>query len=321
MLFVPNFRVTIDADGLWNLASSSKRAHLDAVRGAHGVVLTPNKNEFDILTRAIATRVLDGELGGWELDTVGLAQYLSVDSGNDGEVETATSIREQVAALLMGTIGGRSGDILEQLALRVCLTSRLLGGVTILLKGNFDIISAAGGISGEAGAIDCAFAVGIDGEGDGRGKSVPVSRKRCGGQGDILSGCAAVATYWGSLLAGEDGRQGGGRGVDAVYSQFVAALSTAKPTMGVDLHTPQVFSHIAGLDAETEREHLVPPQTQLTARQKGNLMGCVLASVVVKTASGMAFAKFHRGMTAMNVLDEVASAFHLLTSPEIEAKA
>lgn len=265
-------RVTIDADGLWLL--SSEDAGLDVVRGAHNVVLTPNTNEFGLLTEAVARRLLRAE-GGWVLEPGGFDAYLPVGAG------AGTDAATQVVELLRGIGYGRD---LTSLGRRVSLLSRVLGGVTVLLKGEQDIVSAAGGVG------DYAFVVGVGGGETGGAVAVPASLKRCGGQGDILSGCVSVASYWGSLLSA---------GVNEVFAEFLEATSVGNTTTSMSV----------------DGDVVPPPQCHnLSEVQKGNIIGCVLASVVVKTASGAAFVKVGRGMTAVNVLDEVSAAFHLLTA-------
>ena len=83
--------------------------------------------------------------------------------------------------------------------------SRALGGVTILQKGAQDIICTNTGGSSEADArvskVDASEnteeQVAVD---------VPGGLKRCGGQGDILSGTVGTALAWGKCF--EDGAYG-----------------------------------------------------------------------------------------------------------------
>lgn len=292
--------------------------YLDVIRGAHNVILTPNRNEFNLLAKAVAARLLQSaEDGGWSLDPVSFAPYL-LDTGSVGmSVGAEKSLNQQISDILLDKT--ELGDDLSHLGMRVLLMSKLLGGVTVLLKGHRDIIGSAGSGSGP----DYAYAVSID-EHISSGGPAP-SRKRCGGQGDILSGCTAVAAYWGSLLhAGNSQSNDGGStahvgAVDKVYCDFFSTLLAAQPS--VDLESVQFSnssSSIAVLNGESESGTQAPSvsaalQRHLSVVQKGNIMACVLSSMVTKIASGLAFEKFRRGTTAVNVLDEVGSAFYLLT--------
>lgn len=60
-------------------------------------------------------------------------------------------------------------------ATRVHALSRVLGGVTVFRKGASDLISSGNDV----------FAISEQG-----------SNRRCGGQGDILSGCLGVSLNW-----------------------------------------------------------------------------------------------------------------------------
>lgn len=91
---------------------------------------------------------------------------------------------------------------------RAALVSRLLGGVTVLQKGAVDIIAtdsmgeAADLAASQLAAADAAFeqakeSVHVDTEG---------GLKRCGGQGDVLSGAVGTFMAWGRCY--EDGAFG-----------------------------------------------------------------------------------------------------------------
>lgn len=91
---------------------------------------------------------------------------------------------------------------------RAGLVSRALGGVTVLEKGRKDIIS----IDTTGGAADLAESKleGADGEKEKAEETVEVDveggLKRCGGQGDVLSGCVGTFLAWGKCY--EDGAFG-----------------------------------------------------------------------------------------------------------------
>ena len=85
--------------------------------------------------------------------------------------------------------------------------SRRLGGVVVLQKGATDVIACdtrgeeADGI--QEGEEDVVEVVEVD---------VPGGLKRCGGQGDVLSGCVGTMLAWGKCY--EDGAFG------CVFSRF-----------------------------------------------------------------------------------------------------
>lgn len=87
--------------------------------------------------------------------------------------------------------------------------SKLLGGVVVLEKGSTDLI--ASDTTGEAASLEASKL----GEGDERQRvrevvevDVAGGLKRCGGQGDVLSGTVGVMLAWGKCY--EDGAFGDG---------------------------------------------------------------------------------------------------------------
>jgi len=91
---------------------------------------------------------------------------------------------------------------------RAASVSKILGGVTVLQKGAKDIISSdttgdeadlreswMEGVAEELGNIQETVEVDVDG-----------GLKRCGGQGDVLSGCVGTFMAWGRCY--EDGAFG-----------------------------------------------------------------------------------------------------------------
>ena len=85
------------------------------------------------------------------------------------------------------------------------LVSRALGGVTVLQKGSEDMICTNTGKTGKQQAEASKIS-----EGDSTEErvvvDVPGGLKRCGGQGDILSGAVGTMLAWGKCF--EDGAFG-----------------------------------------------------------------------------------------------------------------
>jgi len=82
---------------------------------------------------------------------------------------------------------------------RAGLVSKNLGGVTVLQKGGKDIISVD--TTGEAADLGASQLAGADAEKEQTHETVEVDAqgglKRCGGQGDVLSGCVGTFLAWG----------------------------------------------------------------------------------------------------------------------------
>lgn len=91
---------------------------------------------------------------------------------------------------------------------RAALVSRELGGVTVLQKGARDIISID--TTGDAANLKANRLEGADEEREKTKETIEVDvqggMKRCGGQGDVLSGCVGAVLAWGKCY--EDGAFG-----------------------------------------------------------------------------------------------------------------
>ena len=91
---------------------------------------------------------------------------------------------------------------------RAALVSKSLGGVTVLQKGAKDIISSD--TTGEEADLKESRMEGADVEAEKVQETVEVDveggLKRCGGQGDVLSGCVGTFMAWGRCY--EDGAFG-----------------------------------------------------------------------------------------------------------------
>lgn len=209
--------LVIDADGLAMLEGS-----MQVIRGYPWCVLTPNMVEFD---RLVAQALVKLGLPG--------ADPRSLCAGRSAE--HVALLRQEL----------QSGELAERLR-ALC---NALDHVTILVKGERDLVSRGGLVM----------------EVTERG-----SPRRCGGQGDLLAGALGVAAHWahtGALLlpasAGED------KGAD------------------VDM------------DAESPL-----------------MLACVLASLVVRRAAGLAFAAKHRSTTTPDILEYLGEAFESIVPCE-----
>jgi ATP-dependent NAD(P)H-hydrate dehydratase len=91
---------------------------------------------------------------------------------------------------------------------RAAQVSKLLGGVTVLQKGAIDIISSD--TTGNAADLRESRIEGVDEEFESIQETIEVDieggLKRCGGQGDVLSGCVGTFMAWGRCY--EDGAFG-----------------------------------------------------------------------------------------------------------------
>ena len=92
--------------------------------------------------------------------------------------------------------------------LRATLVSRKLGGVTVLQKGAVDIISTDS--TGEEASLVASQIAVADSQFEKAKETIHVDieggLKRCGGQGDVLSGCVGTFMAWGRCY--EDGNFG-----------------------------------------------------------------------------------------------------------------
>ena len=92
--------------------------------------------------------------------------------------------------------------------LRATLVSRRLGGVTVLQKGAIDTISTDS--TGEEASLAVSQIAAADAQFEKAKETVHVDieggLKRCGGQGDVLSGCVGTFLAWGRCY--EDGTFG-----------------------------------------------------------------------------------------------------------------
>lgn len=91
---------------------------------------------------------------------------------------------------------------------RAAMVSKQLGGVTVLQKGAKDLIAID--TSGDNAYVDMNKMSGADSNRENTKETVEVDveggLKRCGGQGDVLSGCVGTFLAWGRCY--EDGAFG-----------------------------------------------------------------------------------------------------------------
>lgn len=159
----------------------------------------------------------------------------------------------------------------------------VLGGVTILLKGESDMVC------GPRKSTDGQLSLSFDGVSNVYVIETPNhgSPRRCGGQGDILSGCVAVSVLWSSIV----------NTPTTTVRPLNAMNETAISINEEDVNREDIYVADAPKDSPT-------------------LLGCILASTVVKSASHSAFVKKGRSMTSPDVLNEIGTAFERVVGRE-----
>ena len=145
--------VVLDADSIAMVVQNP-----DSVRGFPLAVLTPNANEFRLLCERMERDM--AEQGSCPPIEGGAAITSEDNVGKKQEAESKAATVERLAVFL--------------------------GGVTIVLKGEVDIISNG------SRTIACA---------------VPGGLKRCGGIGDVLSGAMVTSLAWVSLSQRSETRE------------------------------------------------------------------------------------------------------------------
>ena len=165
------------------------------------------------------------------------------------------------------------------------LVSRALGGVAVLEKGATDIIAVD--TTGEAAnleesKLDCA-----DEEREKISETIKVDieggLKRCGGQGDILSGCVGTFLAWGKCY--EDGLFG-----------------CAPSSLLVNRKLISLNSHDKGRI----------PVSRLP------LLAALGGSMVTRTASRQAFFKEGRSVVTQDMIPEIGKAFTTVFREEFQ---
>lgn len=156
---------------------------------------------------------------------------------------------------------------------RAGLVSRALGGVTVLQKGKTDIVSVD--TTGDAADLEASRLSGADPQKERAQETVEVDYegglKRCGGQGDVLSGTVGTMLAWGKCY--EDGIFG----------------SRSFPL-------PVIYAQ------DFLRDKSIPAS-------RFPLLAAVGGSMVTRTASRRAFEKEGRGVVTQDMLPEIGKAF------------
>jgi ATP-dependent NAD(P)H-hydrate dehydratase len=149
--------------------------------------------------------------------------------------------------------------------------SEKLGGVTVLQKAGADIISVHATSSGDKhsqevekeGETDETITIDVEG-----------GMKRCGGQGDILSGTVGCALAWGLNYS------------EGVYGFVLLLPSHSRSSCSIT----------------RDREQKIPA-TRIP------LLASAAGSIVTRTCSRMAFKKYGRGVVTQDMLSEIGGAF------------
>jgi len=116
---------------------------------------------------------------------------------------------------------------------RAALVSKSLGGVTVLQKGPKDIISSD--TTGDEAQMEGAD-VGAEGVQETVEVDVEGGLKRCGGQGDVLSGCVGTFMAWGRCY--EDGAFGN----NSIPASRIPLLSAVGGSMVTRTASRRAFS-------------------------------------------------------------------------------
>eukprot|EP00457_Paulinella_chromatophora_P009156 gb/GEZN01009212.1/.p1 GENE.gb/GEZN01009212.1/~~gb/GEZN01009212.1/.p1 ORF type:complete len:434 (-),score=86.69 gb/GEZN01009212.1/:46-1179(-) len=261
-----NLPLVLDADALWLCCQQPS-----LVSGYSQCVLTPNAMEFRRLWEAV---FVDGEQQ--EEQKLGLPPM-------DPELE------EQYRKLVFGEDGqGSSGFIPTQssLARHTVALARRLGGVTVLRKGQVDIIS-----DGQV-ALYCS-------EGG--------SPRRCGGQGDVLCGTTGLLLHWAKQQ----------RSGLTTKTQHTASEQQEQDD-GAD-HTGQM-QVTEESERASKRQRLASASSSLPSSLPDNLLSPTLfaahaSCLLTRRSQQLAFARQGRSMGATHVLDALPTALTRLTDP------
>ena len=155
-------------------------------------ILTPNQIEFERLVEAVQ-RHYSAQLQEQQQQQLSEQRKLEIESllanlnSACGGVDTCSNTPSVVTPIAEATAAANT-EALD--ARRVYALSAALGGVTILKKGKHDIVASSRttatelSITGVPG-VDSVYVIKENG-----------SPRRCGGQGDILSGTLGVTFYW-----------------------------------------------------------------------------------------------------------------------------
>jgi ATP-dependent NAD(P)H-hydrate dehydratase len=189
----------------------------------------------------------------------------------------ALESRPQIASHLLDML--TSGTLPQQLH-SLCA---LLGGVTVLLKGEDDMVCGSTLPVSRPSSSQPADQLSLSLEGISDVFIIRASEKgaprRCGGQGDILSGCMATALHWSSALHS---------------TPTSSSLTSLEPL-------PETVEE--GTDGEG-KEDVVSEALM----RSPTLVGCILAASVVKAASSAAFLRKGRAMTSPDILEDIGRA-------------
>lgn len=173
-----------------------------------------------------------------------------------------------------------------------------LGGLTILRKGESDVVTSGGDV----------FVLNEKG-----------SPRRCGGQGDLLAGCLSVAYYWSEKMKLETANKTS----LGDHLRAMSAGTTSNTAIDLDL-VHQVFPGIQASKRLFLAKKFVPHQAQQLApdvvtvptnaalTRQGGELAALLASAVVKKAAELAFAQTKRSTTTPFILEKIGEAFELI---------
>ena len=156
---------------------------------------------------------------------------------------------------------------------RASLVSKELGGVTVLQKGSNDTIAVD--TTGDAADLKASQLEGANEAFEKAKEVVHVDtqggKKRCGGQGDVLSGSVGTIMAWGKCY--EDGAFGSVPSIPSFHSLILVNRDKSIPASRIPL------------------------------------LAAIGGSILTRTASRHAFAKHGRALVTADMIPEIGSSF------------
>lgn len=174
-------------------------------------------------------------------------------------------------------------------ARRAGLVSRELGGVTVLQKGAKDIISVDS--MGITANLKESRLENVNEQKEKAEETIEIDveggLKRCGGQGDVLSGCVGTFLAWGKCY--EDGAFG--RVCSITTPVYIDVMECSNISKNPDITVSRM-----------------------------PLLAAVAGSIVTRTTSKRAFSKEGRGVVTEDMIPEIGRAFAEVFGEDVQGK-
>lgn len=244
------------------------------LQGYSRSIITPNKVEFD--------RLIDSMKNHFE-------HSLTKESLEEDHRQFYVNILKELAS--------------DSLMVQTRALSISMGGVTILRKGEQDILSSGSDV----------FVLNENG-----------SPRRCGGQGDLLAGGLGVSLYWASKVNIENFVNAANeiKNLETTLSTNCQSISTSFDIVDASNYLPHTGANTAlflskrptkagGLGTATKEI----PNEEGRIRQ-GTILAGILAATTVKQASKLAFTQAKRSTTTPVILNQIGEAFDQLINSE-----